>query len=794
MHRSLILVGGGLLQVPLVEQAHRMGLRIIIFDKNTSAPAIVLAKQLHPHHIAFPISTLDVQKCRAKALELYQTDASISAALTLGTDASQSVAAICDALSLPGISPESAKKATNKFLMRQAFENAGLQVPQFIKIRSYKELKRAMKNFEFPVVIKPTENMGARGVIRIDETAQLLRAYQHSLEYSNNRELILESYIKGKELSVDSITWHQNQKNYLCITGIADRIISEKNRYFLELGHNLPSQIDAQMKEKITSLMLAGIKALGIKQSAAKADIKIAENGTLYIGEMAARLSGGFMSTHTYPLSSNHNLLEAAICIAMGKEPPHMKRLEKFKKNETHTICIPDKQNENYVAIERNIISEPGKIIAMTGREKMLATKNIKAVFFTANVGEISTQATNNVDKVVHIIALASNIKDAEKSVHESMTHFTIKRDLSYGLDWQRIEHHARIRFGDQICWVCKVCDGEHCASSVPGMGGLGKHMESFRDNNRALSELKIVPNYIHKQIKNPDTSFLAFKKKLTMPIMTAPMTGTTTNMGGCISEYEFASALLQAVHKEKSIAWFGDGASPHKVTDIFQAIKDSSQNTAASRSIMIFKPRADEILLRQRIEKALELGILAIGMDIDAISFKTLVLQKQNSLARDWQAIELLCREIHPLPFILKGILSIEDTKRAIHAGVSAIVVSNHGGRVLSSAPGTARVLAGICECVNNQIPVFVDGGVRSGEDVFKMLALGADAVLVGRTVAIAAIGGGEHAIRHLMREYMQELQRTMQLCGISTLDEIHAKYLLHIKETSSLKQEIKQ
>lgn len=121
------------------------------------------------------------------------------------------------------------------------------------------------------------------------------------------------------------------------------------------------------------------------------------------------------------------------------------------------------------------------------------------------------------------------------------------------------------------------------------------------------------------------------------------------------------------------------------------------------------------------------------------------------------------------------------EDAKLALEGGFSAIVVSNHGGRVLDGMPGTARVLPKIAEVVKGKIPLLVDGGIRSGMDVFKMLALGADAVLLGRPVAISLVGGEEAGIRFLLQKYSEELKQSMSVTGAKTLVDIKRSMLLH-------------
>ena len=130
-------------------------------------------------------------------------------------------------------------------------------------------------------------------------------------------------------------------------------------------------------------------------------------------------------------------------------------------------------------------------------------------------------------------------------------------------------------------------------------------------------------------------------------------------------------------------------------------------------------------------------------------------------------------------MQFILKGIMTPVEAQIAIDAGASAIVVSNHGGRVLDHTPGTTEVLPGIVEAVNSSIPVLVDGGIRSGADVFKMLALGATAVMIGRPFAIAAIGGGAEAVSKKLQTLQSELKQVMVMTGAPDLSSINPTHI---------------
>lgn len=738
MQRSIIIIGGGFLQLPLIQTAKDMDLHTVVFDMSADAPGMKMADS------PVLMSTRDIDGCVREAKKIAEIRR-INGVVTAGTDASRAVAAIAGSLDLPGIRYADAEAASNKVLMRKRLRSGEVPVPDFFSVWSLKEARDAMDELSFPLVLKPADNMGARGVIKVRNRGEIPAAFRHAKKYSPTGEMILEEYMDGPELSVDALAWNGNFR----ITGIADRII-DREPYFVELGHNMPSRFDTNVIQRVKEVMIAAMKALGIHTGAAKGDIKVTPDG-IKIGEVAARLSGGFMSSHTYPYHSGADILRAAIQIALGDEPDTLD------------------ETENLVAIERGILGTPGRIIEISGLSRMEAVSGIRHVFFNRQQGDVIPEPTSNIDKVGHIIATGRTLEAAEHSVAEALRYFHLLVDDSFSVDWKQVEQRARARFGDNICWVCKSCDGSNCASNVPGMGGAGEN-GSFLDNSKALAEYSILPRYIRSQIE-VDPSVEMFGRRFDLPLMSAPMTGAVTNMNGAMSEHELARSLIIGSKDSGSIAWLGDGASPDKYLEIARALED-----AGGFAIAICKPREDTDSILRRFDAFAEAGALAVGMDIDAISFRTMEMKKLKGKARSFEEIAQI-RKRSPLPFILKGIMTVEDAIAAFEAGVDGIVVSNHGGRILDSMPGTAHVLPEIAsriKSIDSSFPVLVDGGVRSGQDIFKMLALGADSVLCGRPMAIAAVGGDVAAVKFLYRKFYEEFAKTMNLCGTDSITQI--------------------
>lgn len=740
--KTILIIGGGLLQVPIIQTAKTMKLKTLVADMNPNS----IGFQISDEKIL--MSTKDVEGMVREAKKYCKTQ-SIHGVITAGTDASMTVAAVASAIGLPGIRFIDAEAATNKVKMRQRLKEHGVPIPRFAAVWSLQDAKDALEFLTFPLVMKPADNMGARGVIKVNNKDEIQHAFRHAKKFCPTGELILEEYMEGPELSVDALAFD----GQIRMTGIADRII-EREPYFIEIGHNMPSALPSSVLKEVEDVMSRGMKALGIHLGAGKGDIKVTKDG-VKVGEIAARLSGGFMSAFTYPLSTGVNLNRAALLVALGETPDNLEPVL------------------NRVSIERSLLSPPGKLLQIHGAEEAKKIDGVSEVFLQSNPGDVIKEPTNNIDKSGHVIITADTLNEANQIFEQVKKTIRFEVDEVFSVSEKEIADGARLRFGKEICWVCKVCDGVNCASGVPGMGGVGR-METFQDNYNALQEYHIIPRYIRDHVvPNIDSTFLGYPLKT--PIMSAPMTGVGTNMNFVMTDSDYAQIVSRSFVQNGSLAWLGDGATPEKYKIMLAALEK-----VGGKGILICKPRADEGLLLERLHEAQSLGIFAVGMDIDAVNFKTMTVKNLSSIARNIEKLAKIKGKLK-IPFILKGIMSLEDSKLAMEAGFDAIVVSNHGGRVLDGLPGTARVLPEISAFVNGKIPVLVDGGIRSGMDVFRSLALGADAVLVGRPVAISLVGGEEAGVRFLLNRYTEELRQSMSITGAQSLSQIERTMLRH-------------
>ena len=320
------------------------------------------------------------------------------------------------------------------------------------------------------------------------------------------------------------------------------------------------------------------------------------------------------------------------------------------------------------------------------------------------------------------------------------------------------------------FCRVCPVCDGRACAGEVPGMGGVGT-AGAFKANMDALARVKLNLRTIHA-VKEPDMSLTLWGRTLAMPILVAPITGSSYNMGGKMTEEDFIAEMVAGALQAGTLCMTGDGADP---TMFGSGIKAGKANNGAS--IAIIKPRTQD-MIRNHLRTAEEAGLVATGMDVDGAGLVTMAMKGQPVGPKTPDELHEVIAATR-LPFIVKGVMTVDEAEAAVAAGAAAIVVSNHGGRVLDFTPGAAEVLPAIAARVKGRAIIFADGGVRSGADVLKLLALGADAVLVGRPMVIAAFGGGREGVALVLNQLKTELLQAMLLTGTADVKQVSASIL---------------
>lgn len=314
-------------------------------------------------------------------------------------------------------------------------------------------------------------------------------------------------------------------------------------------------------------------------------------------------------------------------------------------------------------------------------------------------------------------------------------------------------------------CFVCPVCNGVACKGQIPGMGGKGSG-STFIANVESLKKIKIRMDVIASN-KEIDTSVTLFGKQVSFPVYLAPIAGIENNYGAKMSDEEYTRITLEGCKDAGTLAFCGDGKFLKMFTGPVDVIDE-----LGGVGIATMKPwEKAGIELRSQYLKNKK--ILALATDIDSAG---LPLLRNSEIPVENKSVEALkeMKASVSVPFIVKGIMSKEGALKALEAGADAIVVSNHGGRVQDEGQASIEVLEEIVEAVNHRMTVLVDSGFRTGVDVFKALALGADGVLIGRPLALAAIGGGKEGVSLALKKIQDELKQTMIMTGCHSIKEI--------------------
>lgn len=326
-------------------------------------------------------------------------------------------------------------------------------------------------------------------------------------------------------------------------------------------------------------------------------------------------------------------------------------------------------------------------------------------------------------------------------------------------------EVKAQAKANMTICKMCKACNGDVCRGWTPGPGGKGTG-STFVRNVAMLKKVTLNMRLIREN-QEVDSQFDFFGQMIEAPIMAAPIANVKINYGSTVDELTYLNGLTEGCLKEGLPVFLGDGANREAFEMPLKLHKQLNK-----QSIMTIKPWTMDLLM-PKLEEVKACNPLAVAMDIDAAG---LILLKKQGVPVSFKSIDELkaIKAFLGVPFILKGILTIEDAQAALDAGVDAIVVSNHGGRVLDDCISTIEVLEEITTFVKGRCKVFVDGGFRSGSDVFKALALGADGVLIGRPFSHASIGGQAEGVSLYANKLIQELKECMRMTSSLTLKDI--------------------
>lgn len=300
--KKLAILGASYLQVPLINKAIEMGLETYVFAWEDGA----IGKDLDCHY--YPISTTDKEAILLKCKEI-----GIHGIVTIGTDiAMPTISYISTVLNLNGNSLRATLNSTDKFEMRKVLASKNIPCPRF---SFYEEaIFKNKEGYKFPLIVKPTNRSGSRGVTRVNSVDEANNAIKKALGISINKRVIVEEFIQTKmEFSIEFISF-KGIHHPLTIT----EKITTGAPYFCELEHHQPPKIKKKLKEKIFQLTIDSLNAIGIENGASHTEIILDIYDNLYLVELAGRMGGDFIGSHLVQLSTGFDFLMATIDVALN--------------------------------------------------------------------------------------------------------------------------------------------------------------------------------------------------------------------------------------------------------------------------------------------------------------------------------------------------------------------------------------------------------------------------------------------------------------------------------------------
>lgn len=373
MMKKIMVLAAGLLQIDVIEKAKSMGYYVLAVDGNPKAPGFNVADKAICADIVNEETMLKIAR-----------DEHVDGVIHPCSEVSMAVMGrINDELGLSGISREQAICATNKHLMRKAFEKGNAPSPKSILAQDAEDAWRRLQNeFDTDAILKPSRNSGSRGIAKVSrnmDKGDFIRAYDEALSESRDHSVLIEQFIEGPEFSIEMIVW-QGDIHVLTVT---DKKTTGAP-HFVELGHNQPSCFSDTDVETLKAAAVAGVRALGVNNCACHAEAKLM-NGKAYLMEVGARLGGDFISTELTHLSTGIDMVAAAIDVALGVEP------DLSAKEEPKCVCI------------RYFCPKPGKLVSISNTE-VLNNPHVYLWEIYPKEGDVIPAVTSSLCRSGHVI------------------------------------------------------------------------------------------------------------------------------------------------------------------------------------------------------------------------------------------------------------------------------------------------------------------------------------------------------------------------------------------------------
>lgn len=393
--KRLLILGAGKEQVPAIMAAAQHGIRTIALDMNPKAEGADLADEF------YPVSTRNINAI----LDLVDNyPRKIDGVMTIASDIPHCVSAAGEQLNVPHIPLSVAQTCINKFVMKEVLADHGVNIPAFAQIGSVVELAAFIKRVSYPVVVKPVDNSGARGVLRINETIDLAWAFDYARRYSYSGDVQVEQFIDGQQVSTEGLMLG----GVFHTTGFADRNYGRLEQtvpFMIEDGGDIPTILSEEQKRCVVAEFEKAVAALGIDWGPAKGDMVYGKDGKAYVIEIAARLSGGNFCYDKVPWSTGVDIVDILVDMAVGN-PVDPKRFEPTKAMATS---------------QRYFFPPPGTIREIHGLEAARRREHVRKLDLWVKPGDVIPAPENHPSRVGYVIACAPDRSTAIAAAEEAI-------------------------------------------------------------------------------------------------------------------------------------------------------------------------------------------------------------------------------------------------------------------------------------------------------------------------------------------------------------------------------------
>jgi len=396
--KTLWIVSGGAEAVPGIIRAKELGCHVVVSDGNPKAPGVAFADDF------VGASTYDVEATVAAARRYHHSVRQLDGILCVAADVPLTVATVARELGLPGIPVETARLATDKLAMKERFAAKGIPSPWFSRVESLNHLKKLIDQHGFPLIIKPVDSRGARGVLRITPAVDLDWAFRHAMGFSPTGRVMAEEFLDGPQISTESVLLDGEGFT----PGFADRnyeLLEKAAPYLIENGGHQPSILSHEEQQAVKQCAEQAGCVLGIHTGIVKGDMVMTSDGPKVI-EIATRLSGGWFSTDQIPLATGVDLIGAAIKLALGKRVSPSEVTPTYQKG---------------VAI-RYFFPKPGRIVAIRHAQDVAEKPWVHRLGFFLGPGDVVEPTTNHTQRAGFVITCGKDRQEAISRAEDAVS------------------------------------------------------------------------------------------------------------------------------------------------------------------------------------------------------------------------------------------------------------------------------------------------------------------------------------------------------------------------------------